>query len=97
MFDWVFDLPMLVAGPTIVLLLVLFSVIGLRLTRRHVLTRMRIDPEDGDFGSGMLQAVMTIYGLALALIASRIKYSANLPSSGLNRRQIAGPVRCHPR
>lgn len=69
MFEWVFDLPMLVAGPGIVAALILFSVIGLHFTRRHILSRMQLDPDDGNFGSGMLQAVMTIYGLALALIA----------------------------
>lgn len=72
MFEWVFDLPMAVAGPGIVGALILFAMIGLRLTRRYFLSRMRIDPEEGDFASGMVQAAMTIYGLVLALIAVNV-------------------------
>jgi hypothetical protein len=67
--DFIFDLPMAVTGPGIVAGLVLFAVIGLRLTRTHVLPRLRIDPGDSEFASAMLQAVMAFYGLALALIA----------------------------
>jgi hypothetical protein len=69
MFEWVFDLPMIVAGPVIVAALDLFAIIGLRLTRRYVLPRLKIGADESDFSSGMLQAAMTIYGLALALIA----------------------------
>src|SRR4051794_16322626 len=69
MLEWVFDLPMVVTGPGIVVGLGLFAVIGLHLVRRHVLPRLRIVPEDSESGGAMLQAVMAIYGLALALIA----------------------------
>lgn len=77
MFEWVFDLPMAVAGPGIVVALALYSAIGLRVTRRYFLSRMRIDPEDGDFASGMVQSAMTIYGLVLALIAVNVWQSYN--------------------
>jgi hypothetical protein len=89
MFEWVFDLPIAVAGPGIVAALVLYSVIGLRLTRRYVLSRMRINPEDGDFASGMLQAVMTVYGLALALIAVSVWQTYNNISSTLSQEAAA--------
>src|SRR4051812_35296783 len=69
MFEWVFDLPMVVAGPGIVGGLSLFALIGLHLVRRHVLPRLQMGSEDSEVGGAMLQAVMTIYGLALALIA----------------------------
>lgn len=81
----VFDLPMFVAGPGIVAVLILFSVIGLRLTRRCLLSRMRIDPEDGDFASGMVQAVMTIYALVLALIAVNVWQTYNSVSNTLTQ------------
>src|SRR6185369_15931963 len=58
-----------ITGPGIVAVLVLFALVGLRLVRRRALPRLRIVPEDSEFGGAMLQAVMTFYGLALALIA----------------------------
>jgi hypothetical protein len=89
MFEWVFDLPMLVTGPGIVAALILFSFVGLRLTRRYVLSRMQIDPEDSDFSSGMLQAVMTVYGLALALIAVSVWQTYNNVSGTLTQEAAA--------
>jgi len=89
MFEWIFDLPMVIAGPGIVAALVLFSVIGLHLTRRYLLSRMRINPEDGDFASGMLQAVMTVYGLALALIAVSVWQTYNNISGTLSQEAAA--------
>lgn len=85
MFEWVFDLPMVITGPGIVAALVLFSVIGLRLTRRYLLSRMRIDPEDGDFASGMVQAVITIYALVQALIAVNVWQTYNNVSNTLTQ------------
>jgi hypothetical protein len=69
MFDSLFDLPLLVTGPAIIGLLCLFSVVGLLVVRRHVLPRLRIHGDDSQFSSGMMQAVMVFYGLAVALIA----------------------------
>ena len=77
MFQWVFDLPMLVSGPAIVAVLILFSLIGLRLTRRYLLSWMRIDPQDVDFAGGMVQAVITMYGLILALTAVNVWQTYN--------------------
>ena len=85
MFEWVFDLPMLMSGLGIVSVLVLFSVIGLHLTRRHLLSRMRIDRGDGDFGTGMVQAVITIYGLILALTAINVWQTYNRVSDTLSQ------------
>ncbi len=95
MFEWVFDLPMAVAGPGIVAALILFSVIGLRVTRRYVLPRMQIEPEESDFSSGMLQAVMTVYGLALALIAVSVWQTYNNISGVLTQEaaSLAGLYR----
>jgi len=67
--DSLFHLPLIVAGPIIVGLLCLYSVIGLALVRRHVLTRLRVRVEDSEFSGSMVQAIMVFYGLAMALIA----------------------------
>lgn len=69
MFDVLFDIPLLIAGPAIVGSLCLFANAGLLLVRRRVLPRLRIQTEDSEFTGAMLQSVMVFYGLAVALIA----------------------------
>ena len=69
MFDKLFDIPLLIMGPAIIALLCLFVLIGLKVVRRHVLTRLRVHSEDSEFSGAMLQSVMVFYGLAVALIA----------------------------
>ena len=46
MFESLFDIPLLIAGPAIVGLLCIFSVGGLLLVRRGILPRIRIDHHD---------------------------------------------------
>ncbi len=70
--DVLFRLPLLVTGPAIVGLLCIFSIVGLLVTRRHVIPRMKFNDDDSNYGSGMVQAVMVFYGLALALIAVNV-------------------------
>ena len=65
----IFDLPLLITGPAIIGSLWLFAVIGLLVVRRRVLPHLRICEDDSQFSSGMMQAVMVFYGLAVALIA----------------------------
>jgi Protein of unknown function (DUF4239) len=69
MFESLFDLPLLIAGPAIIILLCLFAVVGLVLVRRRVLPRLRVEGADSEFTGAMLQSVMVFYGLAVALIA----------------------------
>jgi len=69
MLEAMFDLPLGLAGPAIVLGLVAFALGGLRLVRRVVLPRLRISEADSDFSGSLMQAVMVFYGLAVALIA----------------------------
>ncbi len=69
MFDSLFDLPLAVAGPAIILALCAYSVIGLLVVRRFLLPRLRIRIEDSEFSGTMVQSVMVFYGLAVALIA----------------------------
>ena len=67
--DSIFDTPLVLAGPTIILALCAFALAGLLVVRRHVLPRMRIQAEDSEYSGTMVQAVMVFYGLAVALIA----------------------------
>lgn len=67
--DFLFDIPLLLAGCLIIGTLCLFAVTGLMLVRRHVLPRLQINMEDGEFTGAMMQSVMMFYGLAVALIA----------------------------
>jgi hypothetical protein len=67
--DSLFDTPLALAGPAIILGLCAFALVGLLLVRRFVLPRMRVRTEDSEFSGTMVQAVMVFYGLAVALIA----------------------------
>jgi hypothetical protein len=67
--DSIFDTPLALAGPAIILTLCAFALAGLLVVRRHVLPRMKILAEDSEFSGAMVQAVMVFYGLAVALIA----------------------------
>lgn len=69
MLEFIFDIPLVIAGPVVIGALCLFAIGGLLLVRRTVLPRLRIRVEDSEFSGSMLQAVMVFYGLAVALIA----------------------------
>ena len=69
MFEFLFDLPLVISGVVIVGSLGLFAVGGMAVVRRHVLPRLRIQAADSEFTGAMVQAVMVFYGLAVALIA----------------------------
>lgn len=69
MFDFLFDLPLIVVGFGIIFLLCAFVLGGLAVFSRYVLPRLKLGPEESTFTSGMMQAVMVFYGLAVALIA----------------------------
>src|SRR5271169_3049137 len=72
MFEILFDLPLIIAGPAIILLLCLFAIGGLLLVRRYVLPRLQIHHEDSHFSGTMVHSVMVFYGLAVALIAVNV-------------------------
>src|SRR5271169_6952300 len=69
MFEFLFDLPLLITGPALVGSLWLFAIAGLVFVRRCVLPRLRMQVADSEFSGAMLQSVMVFYGLAVALIA----------------------------
>lgn len=67
--DFLYTIPLLLAGFLIICALSLFAVAGLMLVRRKVLPRLDIHLEDGEFTGALMQSVMMFYGLAVALIA----------------------------
>ncbi len=72
MIEFIFDLPLIIAGPAIVGSLCLFAIGGLLVIRRRVLPRLHIHDEDAHFSGAMVHSVMVFYGLALALIAVNV-------------------------
>jgi hypothetical protein len=69
MFNFLYDLPLVVVGMGITILLCAFVLVGLAIFSRHILPRIKLGPEEATFTSAMMQAVMVFYGLAVALIA----------------------------
>ena len=72
MFEFLFDLPLVITGPAIIGSLCLFAVGGLLVVRRRVLPHLRIQTADSEFAGAMLQSVMVFYGLAVALMAVNV-------------------------
>jgi hypothetical protein len=70
--SWIFDLPLLVLGPTLLLVLVGVALGSVHLFRRHMLPQLRFGEHDAVFSGTMLTAIMVIYGLAMALIAVHV-------------------------
>lgn len=66
---FLFQLPFAFSALLIIGCLCLYSLVGLAVTRRWILPRMEVQPEDSDFTGAMVQAVMVFYGLAVALVA----------------------------
>lgn len=67
--SFVFRIPLLIAGPLLVVVISALAVAGLRFVRRRVLPRITFTEEDAVFSSTMLLAIMVFYGLTVALIA----------------------------
>ena len=72
MLEFLFDIPLMVAGPAIIGSLFLFAVVGLLVVRRRVLPRLHIRAEDSHFTGTMVHSVMVFYGLAVALMAVNV-------------------------
>ncbi len=69
MLDFIFDLPLVIVGAAIIVLLCVFALSGLAIFSRHILPGLKLGAEENSFTSAMMQAVMVFYGLAVALIA----------------------------
>jgi len=72
MFDWVFDVPLWIAGPALVVLLVGISLAGLFFVRSRILPRWQVTHHDSHFAGSLVHSVMVFYGLVLALIAVNV-------------------------
>lgn len=70
--DWLFDLPMIITGPALIIVLVGVSLAGLQWFRKHRLPRLRFGPADAEFGAAVLASIMVFYGLATALTAVQV-------------------------
>ena len=69
MFRPIFELPLVVSGPAIVIGLSLFAMSGLVFVRKRILPHWRVNPADSEFAGAMVQSIFVFYGIALALIA----------------------------
>jgi len=69
MFEFLFDLPLVITASVIIAALWLFAIVGLLVVRRHVLPRLRIHHEDSELTATVVHSIMVFYGLAVALIA----------------------------
>ena len=72
MLDFLFDQPLWLVGPGLVLAMCALALLGLRLVRACVLTRLRIAVHDSEFVGTIVQSVMVCYALAVALIAVKV-------------------------
>src|SRR5262249_52023060 len=70
--DFFFKLPLIVAGPAIIAVLVCGSIAGLNWFRKHRLPRLRFGDGDVEFSAAMLASIMVFYGLATALTAVQV-------------------------
>jgi hypothetical protein len=70
--DFLFDLPLIVSGPALIVVLVGVALLGLEWFRRTVLPRLRFGENDGDFCTAMVASIMVFYGLATALTAVNV-------------------------
>jgi Protein of unknown function (DUF4239) len=99
MFDSLFNLPLVIVGAAIVVLLCTFALSGLAIFSRHILPRLKLGPEESVFTSAMMQAMMVFYGLAVALIAVSVwqthtdaagTISGEASALGVLYRQVGG-------
>lgn len=95
MIENMFNLPLFLTGPAIILSLVTFGLAGLLTVRRFVLPHLRIKIEDSEFSSALLQSVMVFYGLSVGLIAVNVFQTHSDVSSVASREatSLAGLYR----
>ena len=88
MFDALFDLPLWITGPGIVVVMISFGLGGMFLVRRRVLPRLQVHVQDSEFAGAMVQCVMVFYGLAVALIAVSVWQTYSDVSTTVSREAI---------
>jgi len=67
-----FDLPLIIVGPAIILPLGILAIGGLILFRRRFQPQLRYGEHDAHFSATMVASIMVFYGLAMALIAVHV-------------------------
>jgi hypothetical protein len=72
-----FDAPVAILGPAIILSLSAAALVGLFLVRRFMLPRLGVTVSDSEFVGAVVQSIMVFYGLALALIAVNVWQTYN--------------------
>jgi hypothetical protein len=73
--DFVFDLPLIVTGTALMVVLVGASVLGVTWFRKKRLPRLEYGETDGDFLVAIVASIFVFYGLAAALTAVRVSES----------------------
>ena len=68
----IFDIPLAVMGPFVVIGLVAIGIFGMLLTRNVIVPRLKISEIDSEFAGAMVQGILVFYGLALALLAVNV-------------------------
>jgi len=89
MLDALFDIPLWITGPGIVIVMISFGLVGMTLVRRRVLPRLHIHVQDSEFAGAMVQSVMVFYGLAVALIAVSVWQTYSDVSTTVSHEAIA--------
>ena len=89
LFDFVFDVPLLIVGPLLLVSLCSLAALGLFFVRRHVLPRLELTEKDGDFVSTMVHSVMVFYALTVALIAITVWETYNEASKVVSEEATA--------
>ena len=69
---FLFDLPLILTGPALIVMLVSVALAGLGWFRKHRLPRLRFGDYDVEFGAAMLASIMVFYALATALTAVQV-------------------------
>ena len=69
---FLFDLPLILTGPALIVTLVGVSLTSLNWFRKHRLPGLRFGDGDVEFSAAMLASIMVFYGLATALTAVQV-------------------------
>lgn len=72
LFSFIFDIPLLIVGLLLAVVIAALALAGLLFTRRRILPRLRIAAEDVHFSSTMVESLMVFYGLTVGLIAINV-------------------------
>ena len=99
--SWIFDWPLWVVGPLLELLLVGFSLLGIRVVRASVLPLLHVTHDDSHFTGPLVHSVMVLYGLLLALVSVNVFETYNDASNVVSAEASAvaalyRDVSCYP-